>query len=465
MPATELAILPARVLRDMVAARQASPVEITEAVLARIAAWEPRLNAFVVLDADRALEAARAAERAVMAGAPLGPLHGVPITIKDIQAVQGLPTRRGSRLTDPAPATADAPSVARLRAAGAIIIGKTTTTEHGWTAVSHGPLTGATHSPWRHGLTAGGSSSGAAALCAAGCAPLHLGTDGAGSVRLPAHFCGVVGFKPTFGAVPYLPVPNNGGLSHIGPITRDVADAELMLSVMAGPHPSDLTTLPLGFAAFLPPRPLAGARIAFSPDLGHARVDADVAACVANAVRVFTTLGASVEQLTPPWGPAGPDVFSGLWGAPLRALLPADTAREADLDPALLACLEAARGLGVAEVTAAQARRLAYAGAIGEWFAGGWDLLVTPAASVTAFPVDRQRPPHWPDHAWDWLAWAQFSYPFNLSHGPAISVPCGLGENGLPIGLQIAGPRFADRSVLAAAAAFLAARPFRATPC
>jgi aspartyl-tRNA(Asn)/glutamyl-tRNA(Gln) amidotransferase subunit A len=464
MAATELATLPARVLRDMVAARQASPVEITQAVLDRIAAWEPRLNAFVVLDADRALEAARAAEQAVMAGAKLGKLHGVPVTIKDIQAVQGLATRRGSRLTDPAPAAADAPSVARLRAAGAIIIGKTTTTEHGWTAVSHSPLTGATHNPWRHGLTAGGSSSGAAALCAAGCAPLHLGTDGAGSVRLPGHFCGVVGFKPTFGAVPYLPVPNNGALSHIGPITRDVADAELMLAVMAGPHPADLTTLPLAYADYPPPRPLAGARIGFSPDLGHARVDADVAACVAEAVQVFTALGATVEQMTPPWGPQGPDVFSGLWGAPLRALLPADKSRESELDPGLLACLEVARGLGVEDVTAAQARRLAYAGAIGEWFAAGWDLLVTPSASVTAFPVGRQRPPHWPDHAWDWLAWAQFSYPFNLSHGPAISVPCGLGENGLPVGLQIAGSRFADRSVLAAAVAFLEARPFRATP-
>ena len=179
-----------------------------------------------------------------MRGDELGALHGVPATIKDIQAVAGLPTRRGSNLSDPAPAAADAPLVARLRAAGAIILGKTTSTEQGWTAVSHNPLTGATHNPWKHGMTAGGSSSGAAALAGAGCGPLHLGTDGAGSIRLPAHFCGAVGLKPTYGRVPYAPVPNNGALSHAGPITRSVADAALMLSVMAGPHPLDHVTLP-----------------------------------------------------------------------------------------------------------------------------------------------------------------------------------------------------------------------------
>ena len=177
----------------------------------------------------------------------------MPVTIKDIQAVEGLPTRRGSRLSDPAPATADAPLVARLRAAGAIILGKTTSTEHGWTAVSHNPLTGATHNPWQHGMTSGGSSSGAAALAGAGCGPLHLGTDGAGSIRLPAHFCGAVGFKPTYGRVPYAPHPNNGALSHAGPITRSVADAALMFSVMAGPHALDHTTLGETFTPAVPP--------------------------------------------------------------------------------------------------------------------------------------------------------------------------------------------------------------------
>jgi aspartyl-tRNA(Asn)/glutamyl-tRNA(Gln) amidotransferase subunit A len=384
----------------------------------------------------------------------------VPVTIKDIQAVRGLPTRRGSRVTDPAPATEDAPAVARLRAAGAIILGKTTMPEGGWTATSDSPLTGATHNPWRHGLTSGGSSAGAAALAAAGCGPLHIGTDGAGSIRLPAHFCGVVGFKPTYGAVPYVPVPNNGALSHLGPIARDVADAELMFSVIAGPHPADMTSLPLRFDQYPLSRPLAGLRIAFSPDLGHARVDEDVARCVAAAARRFEALGAIVEETTPPWGPQGPSVFDGLWGPPFLAMVPREAEREAEMDPGLRACLAEARQMTLQESIAAQARRLAYAGAIGAWFDGGCDLLVTPSASVTAFPVGRQLPPHWPEHAWNWLPWAQFSYPFDLSHGPAISVPCGLDGNGLPIGLQIAGPRCADRLVLDTAARYLEAHPF-----
>jgi aspartyl-tRNA(Asn)/glutamyl-tRNA(Gln) amidotransferase subunit A len=201
-----LAALSACTLVELLRTRRVSPVDIIDDLLARLDVVEPKLNAFVVLDRDSSKKAARAAETAVLRGDALGALHGVPVTIKDIQAVAGLPTRRGSRLSDPLPAAADSVAVARLRAAGAIIVGKTTMTEQGWTAVGENPLTGATQNPWRIGLTPGGSSSGAAALCAAGCGPIHLGTDGAGSVRLPAHFCGVVGFKPTFGTIPYVPM-------------------------------------------------------------------------------------------------------------------------------------------------------------------------------------------------------------------------------------------------------------------
>jgi aspartyl-tRNA(Asn)/glutamyl-tRNA(Gln) amidotransferase subunit A len=459
-----LAALPARTMRAMMAAREVSPVEIAAAVLARIGRLEPRLNAFAALDGDRAMEAARAAERAIMAGDPLGPLHGVPVSIKDIQAVQGLPTRRGSRLSSPDPAAADAPAVARLRAAGAVILGKTTTTEHGWTAVGHGPLTGATHNPWRHGMTAGGSSSGAAALAAAQCGPLHLGTDGAGSIRLPAHFCGVVGFKPTYGTVPYAPTPNNFSVSHVGPLTRDVSDAALMLSVMSGGHPADVTSLPQPFTPALHRAPLAGLRIAYSADLGHARVDPDVADRVAAAARRFEALGCHVEAVTPAWGPAGPELVRALWGAPLLALAPDDRALWAEMDPDFVACLHDAEASTLLGTLRAQGRRLAYAAAVGAWFAGGWDLLLTPAASVAAFPVGRQRPAHWPAHAWDWLAWAEFSYPFNLAHNPAISIPCGFSADGLPVGVQLAGPRHADQAVLDAAAGYLEAHPFPSAP-
>ncbi|MBL6459182.1 amidase [Belnapia sp. T6] len=462
---TELATASAVQMAAMVRDKRASPVEIIDEVLARVGAKEPLLNAFVALDAEGARAAAREAEAAVMRGGVLGPLHGVPVTIKDIQAVRGLPTRRGSRLSDAAPATGDAPLVARLREAGAIILGKTTSTEQGWTAVSHNPLTGATHNPWAHGMTAGGSSSGAAALAGAGCGPLHLGTDGAGSIRLPAHFCGAVGFKPSYGRVPYVPVPNNGALSHAGPITRSTEDAALMFSVLAGPHPLDHTTLPDRFAPEVEPGGLRGLRIAYSPDLGHARVDPEVAALVEGAVRAMEAAGATVEQVTPPWGPEGPGLERDLWGGAMRPFLAADAEAAAQMDPGLVACTEAYRDFGFMQAHAAQTRRFAYAAAVNAWFGeAGFDLLATPAASVAAFPVGLQRPPHWPPHDWDWLVWAEFSYPFNLSHGPAISVPCGVTEAGLPVGLQLAGPRLADALVLRAGAGFLAARPFEVVP-
>ena len=458
---TDLATLSATRQAELVRTKQASPVEVTRAVLGRIANWEKRLNAFVALDEQGAMAAARRAEAAVMAGAPLGKLHGVPVTVKDIMAVEGLPTRRGSRLSDPTPAAADSPIAARLKAAGGIVLGKTCTTEQGWTAVSSGPLTGHTHNPWQHGRTAGGSSSGAAALAGAGCGALHVGTDGAGSIRLPAHFCGAVGHKPTYGLVPYAPTPNNGALSHAGPITRSVADAALMLEVMAGLHPADHTTLPGGFRAAAVGAPdLRGLRIAYSPDLGHARVEPEIAAAVRAALPAFEEAGARVEDVTPPWGPKGPELERPLWGTAMLPFLETDPARRAEQDPGLAACIDDFAGLTLREAHAAQGRRFAYAAEIAQWFASGWDLLVTPAASVAAFPVGLQRPADWPPHAWDWLVWAEFSYPFDLSHGPAISVPCGMTAEGLPIGLQIAGTRCADALVLRAAAAFLEARPF-----
>ena len=460
-----LAGLSARTMATLVRRRIASPVEIVDAVLARIERLEPEINAFAALDIDRVREAARQSEALMMQDRFLGPLHGVPVTVKDVQAVAGLPTRRGSRLTTADHAEQDSPAVARLRAAGALILGKTTMTEHGWTAVSDSPLTGATHNPWKHGFTSGGSSAGAAALAAAGCGPLHLGTDGAGSVRIPAHFCGVVGFKPSFGRVPYVPVPNNGSLSHIGPLTGDVPDAALMLEVMAGPHAADFTSLPIGFRApDFERAELKGLRVAYSPTLGHARVDPEVADLVAEAARAFADLGAYVEEVEPDWGAQGPDLIRALWGAALLSARPADAEAAESMDEGLIACLRDSDGATLGDVQAAQARRIAYAAAIGHWFDSGWDLLLTPAASVAAFEVGRQRPAHWPDHAWDWISWAEFSYPFNLAHNPAISVPCGLTKGGLPVGLQIVGPRHDDAAVMAAAHAYLTARPFRRRP-
>ncbi len=460
MTTTDLATAGARDIAALVASRRASPVEVMQATLARIERVNPRINGFQVLLAEQAMAAARAAETAVIRGDPLGPLHGVPATIKDVQAVAGTPTRKGSPLTDATPDAADAPLVARLRQAGAIILGKTTLPDRGWMAYSDSPLSGPTHNPWKHGYTAGGSSSGAAALCAAGVAPLHLGTDGAGSVRLPAHFCGVVGLKPTFGRVPYPPVAGHM-LSHAGPITRSAEDAALMLQVMSGPSPEDPTSLPERFDAATAVPSVQGLRIAYSPDLGHARVDDEVATLVADAARTFEAMGAMVEQVTPAWGAKAPDIGRAIWTLLAMPMLPPPE-QEHLLDAGLLAWIRASRIDG-AEAVPWQTRRFEFAAEVARWFEG-YDLLLTPSASVAAFPLGHVCPPHWPQHAYDWVGWAEFSHPFNLAHAPAISVPCGLTPAGLPVGLQIAGPRFTDARVLGAAAAFLAARPFVILP-
>lgn len=462
---TDVARLSAVAMADLIRRGELTPTECTVAVLNRMAEWIPALNPFVDFDPEGALIQARAATDVMRHGAEIGPLHGVPVTIKNIQAVRGFPTMRGSRLASTEPAPADAPLVSRLRKAGAIVVGTTTMPEQAWTATSDSTLTGTTHNPWLLGRTAGGSSSGAASLAGAGCGPLHLGTDGAGSIRVPAHFCGAVGFKPTYGRIPYVPVPNNASLSHAGPITRSVHDAALMTSVMSGPHKRDLTTLPGFFPAIVASGDLNGIRIAFSPDLGHARVDPEVARIVGRAMSAFTAAGATVEIATPAWGPEGPDIIRALWGLDVLGFLPRDAATAAQMDPGLVACTREFQRLTAQDGLAATGRRLAYAAEINAWFPDeGWDVLVTPSASVTAFPVGRLQPESWPQHPWDWISWAEFSYPFNCSHGPAISVPCGLSNEGLPVGLQIAGPRLSDEMVLRVAAAFLEVQPFNEWP-
>jgi aspartyl-tRNA(Asn)/glutamyl-tRNA(Gln) amidotransferase subunit A len=381
----------------------------------------------------------------------------VPVTIKDLAATKGLPTQRGSKAFAGHVPEEDAPFVARLKAAGAIVIGKTATSEFGWSALSRSPLTGYTHNPSKHGYQAGGSSSGAGAAAGAGYGPLHQGTDAAGSIRIPAHFCGVFGLKPTYGRVPLVPVGNLDYSSHAGPITRNVADAALMLSVMAGPDPGDHSSLPgdqRGFPAA--PASLRGMKVAYSSDLGHARVDPEIAAIIEDAVKVFAALGAVVEEVTPAWGPSGPALARPLWRAHMSLLARHLPQFRGDMDPGLVACIEEGLSMSARDYMELRERKFAYCGAIGRWFED-WDLLLTPAASVAAFAVDRVQPGHWPAHEWDWLRWAEFSYPFNFTGMPAASIPCGRTKDGLPVGLQIVGRRFDDAGVLGAAAAFEAA--------
>jgi aspartyl-tRNA(Asn)/glutamyl-tRNA(Gln) amidotransferase subunit A len=461
MNSEDLGFLPATQLAELVRTKRVSPVETTRTLLDRITALEPRVNAFAYLAADQAMNAARAAEAKLMSGDRIGRLHGVPVTIKDLAITKDMPTQQGSLIFKDNQPSEDTPMVTRLKAEGAIVLGKTTTSEFGWTGVSHSPLTGITHNPWRYGYNAGASSAGAGAASAAGYGPLHQGSDGAGSIRMPAHFCGVFGLKPSFGRVPAYPVGTGDFTTHNGPLTRTVADSALMLEVMAGPHPLDHTSLEAGPAAYLARlhEGIKGKRIAYSPDLGHARVDPDVAELVDAAVQRFSDLGATVEHVATPWATPGPELIRFFWSAHLTRLKPQLEKWESQMDPGLVACIKASTDVSVSEYQLARERKMAYIADIHRWFEG-WDFLLTPSVSVAAFPAEKLMPDHWPQHNWDWVSWAEFSYPFNMSWNPAASLPCGFTADGLPVGLQIVGKRFDDLGVLQASAAFEALQPW-----
>tara|TARA_Y100001934_G_C12378557_1_gene790805 strand:+ start:3274 stop:4680 length:1407 start_codon:yes stop_codon:yes gene_type:complete len=460
----DLCFTPAVALLDEMRRGALSSAELTAAVLARIGRLEPRLNAFVTLLGDEAMAAARAADDERARGGDR-PLLGVPVTIKDLQSLAGVPLRSGSHTTESVVPERDAPFVARLKDAGAVILGKTTTPEFGWKGVSESPLTGVTSNPWRPGYNAGASSAGAGAGAAAGYGPLHQGSDGAGSIRMPAHFSGVFGLKPTYGRIPNWPVPNNDQGSHIGPLTRTVADAALMLKVMAGPDIRDHTSLegqPADYPALLneSPGPL---RVAYSPDLGHARVDPEVRDLVTAAVRTFADLGCHVEEVTPGFGPDGPELGRFFWKAHEQGLARyLGTQWEAGMDPGLVACIREGQGTTVESYLTMRARKYRFVEQV-HAFLDDYDLLLTPSVSVAAFPATQLQPDHWEAHEWDWIRWAEFSYPFNFSGSPAASVPCGFTEDGLPVGLQIVSRRFNDLGVLQAAAAFETARPWADT--
>ena len=452
-------------LARLIRAREVSPVEVAQAVIDRIERFDGRVNAFSRFAPELAMRMAAQAERAVMAGDALGPLHGVPVTIKDLFDLEGFVTESGSQtqatVTGKQAAATDSPVAARLKAAGAVILGKTTTPEFGWTGVSRSPLSGITHNPWKHGFNAGASSAGSGAAAAAGFAPLHQGSDGAGSIRMPAHFSGAFGIKPTWGRVPHAPVRNNDQVSHVGPLSRTVEDAALFLNATAGAHPLDhtsLTELAPDFTEGLAVD-ASGLRVAFSPNLGHARVDPEVATLVAAAAQTFDSNGCTVEEVTPEWGPLGPELGRFFWSVHEAPLAQHLEEWEARMDPGLVACIRAGTGRSAEDYMAMRARKLDYIERQNRFMAN-WDLLLTPAVSVAAFPATRLQPEHWPEHSWDWLSWAEFSYPFNMSGLPAASVPCGWTKAGLPVGLQIVARRGEDAKVLQAAATFERAKPW-----
>ncbi len=463
MNATDLCFTPATRLAEMIRTKALSPVELTRAVLDRIARLNPTLNAFCTLLPEQAIEAARAAEGAVMKGGPLGPLHGVPYSIKDLAMTKGVRTMGGSFIFEHRVPDHDAPFVRRLKAAGGIFLGKTTSPEFGWKGLGDSPLTGITRNPWNTGMTTGGSSAGAGAAAAAGLGPLAHGSDGAGSIRIPAAFCGVFGHKPSYGRVPQWPVSNNDYSTHNGPMTRTVADAALMLSVMAGPDDWDRTALdapPADYVGLLE-RGVKGLRVAWSPDLDGLRVDAEVAEPVQRAVGAFEELGAKVEQVKCGFADSH-EMIRVLWAAHEAGIYGEHLPKWRDrMDPGLVACIEDGYKCTMEQYIQWRGKKLAYCDSVRPLFEK-YDLLLTPSLSVAAFPVMRLNPEHWPQHVWDWIPWASFSYPFNFTGQPASTVPCGFTPAGLPVGLQIVGRLRDDLTVLQASAAFEKARPWAA---
>ena len=463
MTVTDLVQQPAVELARLIRSRTISPVELMRATIDRAQALNPILNAICTPTYEAAMQGARAAEDAVMKGQPLGILHGVPTTIKDLAFTKGVRTMGGSNLYRERVPDFDHLHVTRLYTAGAISIGKTAVPEFGWKGTSHSPVTGITHNPWKLGMNAGGSSAGAAVCAAVGLGPIHQGSDGAGSIRMPAAFCGAYGLKPSFGRVPYHPQPNNGLISHVGPITWTVGDAALMLSALAGCEDRDMWSLEEPAQDYLAQLDagIAGLKVAYSPDLGYLRVDREVADVVRRAVSAFQDLGCSVEEVNPGWGdPIEMEhclfacAFAGMLGNVIEQ-------RAAEIDPGLVAITRHGQRYSAADYCRAQGERLSFYDRVHAFFQR-YDLLLTPALSVAAFPAERLMPEHWEQHPWDWLRWAGFSYPFNLTGQPAATCPCGFTPAGLPVGLQIVAGRLRDRLILQASRAFEIARPWHA---
>ncbi|MCP5368759.1 MAG: amidase [Hyphomicrobiales bacterium] len=457
---TDIAFLSALDLAARYADGSLSPVEATRDSLDRIAAIDPAINAFCLVDAESALADARRSEDRWRRGAPLGPLDGVPTTIKDIVLTRGWPTLRGSKTIDPdQPWDEDGPAVARLREAGAVLLGKTTTPEFAAKAVTESPLTGITRNPWNPEVTPGGSSGGAGAALAAGLCHLALGTDAGGSIRIPASFSGVFGIKPTFGRVPVYPPTPYATFASFGPMTRTVADAAAMLTVISRPDSRDWTALPFDDRDYGDGLDdgVAGLRIAYSADFGYARVDPQVAALVESAARAFAELGATVEAADPGFDDPTP-IRRGLWqGATALAFRDMDEEKLALMDPDFAPGIRGAKDYPLLDYMAADMAR----NALGRHmcaFHQQFDLLLSPVTAVPPFPVGRAQPDGFP--AGDTAHWVPFCFPFNLTRQPAASVPCGFTESGLPVGLHIVGPLYADALVLRAARAFERARPW-----
>jgi aspartyl-tRNA(Asn)/glutamyl-tRNA(Gln) amidotransferase subunit A len=465
---SDFAFTAAADLAGMIARRQISPVEIVNATLDRIARSQPTINAFITVCADEARAAAREAEAAVMRGDRLGPLHGVPFAVKDLVNTEGVRTTFASvALADNVPA-ADSPSVARLKTAGAVLVGKTATPEFGHKCFTEAPLFGRTTNPWDLSRTPGGSSGGAAAAVAAGLGPIGIGTDGGGSSRIPAACCGIVGFKQTLGLVPHDLTPDGfGNQAHITPMTRTVMDTALMLQVMAGPHPCDPHSLGLAVPDFVtaarPQGDLRGVRIGWRPLLGNAKLGREVREHCEAAVAALAEFGAIVEPFEDPFASTEPIwlvLTQSFWNARFRQYVGRFGNR---MSETLIRQMDTGAGHSAVALQQAMFERTRIFREIQTWF-DRYDLIATPTLSRTALSIghDFFAAIEIDGEVTDTVrnAWYPYTLPFNLSGNPAVTLPCGFASDGLPVGLQLIGPHLGDARLLRAAALFEAARPW-----
>ncbi len=470
MDQTDLCFTSATQLARLIQGREISPVELMEAILSRIERLQPQINALCTVCTDKALEASRKAESEIVREKSVGPLHGIPFSVKDLLWTKGVRTTFGSYIFENYLPDEDAPCVQRLKEAGGILIGKTTTPEFGHKAITDSPLFGITRNPWNLDRTPGGSSGGAAALVAAGLGPLAIGTDGGGSVRIPASCSGIVGLKPTLGRIPH---PQSldvfGTLSHVGPMTRTVADTALMFEVMAGPEVKDPYSYGLPKETYQSSvtgktrESLKGWRIAWSPTLGNTEVDNEVLKLTEAAAQVFAKFGCELEEARPDFD-LPEEHYLIIFQSSLAARLSPYLERFRDkIDPSLLDAIERGSKYSAVDLQRANYLRTQLFQTVQQFFKK-FDLLITPTLSAPALPITH--------NALEPIAingkiagsiraaWYPYMYPFNMAGNPAISIPCGWTRENLPVGLQIVGPWLAEGSILQAAAAFELATPW-----
>ncbi len=467
MTDTELAFMPAVELAAEIRAGRISSLDATENTLARIEASRETLNAFIAVMGDTARQDARRADDAAAKGRSLGALHGVPISVKDLINIKGVPTTFGSVLMTENIAPADAVSVARLKAAGAVIVGKTTTPDNAHKLLTDAPLFGVTRNPWDLDLTPGGSSGGSAAAVAAGMGPISLATDAGASTRLPAACTGVVGLKPTLGLAPHNQVPDGfQNFIHLGIFSRTIADCALTLGVLAGEHGSD--PLSMGapasdYPAALDAASVTGARFGFRPLLGNEILADEVRAACEAAVAVFEELGGKVTRIDEEFENAEP-IWRVLQQSNWAVRFGKDMEDNADrMDPSLVEGIREGLSYSGPDLQRAMYGRTRLFRTVQSWF-DDVDFVLTPTISRRPLRADHKAlDPIEIDgrDAGDMRrAWCPYLNLFNLTGHPAISIPCGWTDDGLPIGLQIVARWFHDADLLAAAAAFEAARPW-----